>query len=534
MRKRSFLMCLVLSLCSCGLLAEESHPPLDGGEKLGTLSFPNSCLPATQKPLERGIALLHSLWYEEAEKQFKTLEDEDPSCAMAYWGEAMGLVRQLVNRPEESDLKRGSELVQRAQTTSAKTQRERDYINALALFYRDYDKVDYEERIKAYSRAMEKVYQQYPEDQQAAVFYALSLLTWAVDDDPLANPKKAIAILTRVFEENPDDPGAVHYLIHASDAPQLAQLGLPAARRYAQIAPASAHALHMPSHIFARLGLWQEDIQSNLSSLAAARRPSSMHVGAENQIHAMEFLEYAYLQIGEDDKAATMVADFGRIPREEVNEDLRSNYFDSRIAHFPAIYALERHRWKEAVALQPPAEVEPYNQAITYWARAVGAGHLRDLAAARDAVEQYDASVEATKKGTHAFKAKYMRTNQDEAHAWLAFAEGKNGYALGLLRRVADKQDVEGKGEVELPAREMLGDMLLEMGRPREALSEYENAMKVDPNRFNGLWGAGRAAELAGERGKATAYYQQLLNTCDSQLNSRPELSKAKSALARN
>ena len=183
--------------------------------------------------------------------------------------------------------------------------------------------------------------------------------------------------------------------------------------------------------------------------------------------------------------------------------------------------------------MQPPAKVEPYNQAITYWARAVGAGHLRDLAATRDAVEQYDASVEATKKGTRAFKTKNMRTNQDEAHAWLAFAEGNNGYALGLLRRVADKQDVEGKGEVELPAREMLGDMLLEMGRPREALSEYERAMKVDPNRFNGLWGAGRAAELAREREKATAYYQQLLKTCVNQPNSRAELSQAKSVLAR-
>jgi tetratricopeptide (TPR) repeat protein len=459
MRNQSLLLCPVLPLCSCGLLADESHQHLDRGEKLGTLSFPISCMPATHKPFERGIALVHSFCYDEAEKQFKAIEDEDPSCAMAYWGEAMGLVRQLVSLPEEPDLKRGSELVQRAQATGAKTQRERDYINALALFYRDYLKVDYEERIKAYSRAMERVCRQYPEDQQAAVFYALSLLTWAVDHDPLANPKKAIAILNRVFEENPDDPGAAHYLIHASDAPQLAQLGLPAARRYAQIVPAAPHALHMPSHIFARLGLWQEDIQSNLSSLASARQLSPVHGGAENQIHAMEFLEYAYLQIGEDDKAETMVADFGPIPREDVTEDLRSSYFDSRTAYLPAMYALERHRWREAVALRPPAEVEPYCQAITYWARAVGAGHLRDLAAAQDAVDQYDAMVEATKKGTHAFKAKYMRTDQNEAHAWLAFTERKNGDALGLLRSAADKQDLEGKGEVELPAREMLGDM---------------------------------------------------------------------------
>ena len=458
---------------------------------------------------------MHSFWYDEAEKQFRALENDYPSCAIAYWGEALSLLRQLVSRPEEPDLKRGLELVQRAQAIRAKTQRERDYIDALAFFYRDYDKVDYQNRIEAYSRAMDEMYQQYPNDLQAAVFYALSLLTWQVDHDPLANSKKAILILARVFEQDPDDPGAAHYLIHASDAPKLATLGLPAARRYAQIAPASPHALHMPSHIFARLGLWREDIQSNLSSLAAARQLSAVHLDAENQIHAMEFLEYAYLQVGENEKAEAIIADFRRIHREDVSENLRSIYFDSRIAFFPAMYALERHRWKEAVALRPPTEVEPYSQAITYWARAVGAGHLHNLAAVQEAVNQYDAMVEATKKGKHAFWAKYMTTNQDEARAWLAFAEGKTGHALDLLRGVADKQDVEGKGEVESPAREMLGDMLLEMGRPEEALAEYEKAMKVDPNRFNGLYGAGHAAELAHQPEKATAYYEQLLKNCD-------------------
>jgi len=290
----------------------------------------------------------------------------------------------------------------------------------------------------------------------------------------------------------------------------------------------------MPSHIFARLGLWHEDIQSNLSSLAAARQYSAVHIGAENQIHAMEFMEYAYLQIGEDDKAKAMVACFGRILRQNVTENLRSSYFDGRIAYFPALYALEMHRWKEAVGLQPPAEVEPYNQAITYWARAVGAGHLRDLAAAQYAVSEYDAMLAATEKGTNAFRAKYMGTEQDEAHAWLAFLEGKNEDALALLHGVADKQDVEGKGEVALPAREMLGDMLLEMGRPKEALAAYEKSMNVDPNRFNGLYGAGRAAELAHERGKATIYYGQLLKNCDGSRSARPELSQAKSSLSRN
>jgi tetratricopeptide (TPR) repeat protein len=534
MSDRYWLLTLLLVSCACPLqAADDHHHPFDRSQKLGTVSFTISCAIAVQQPFERGVALMHSFWYDEAERQFKDLENQDPGCAMTYWGEAMSLLRQLVSRPEEADLKRGLELVQKARAMGAKTPRERDYVGALALFYRDYDKVDYEKRIEAYSQAMEKVYKRYPKDQQAAVFFALSLLTWDVDQDPLANPKKAIAILNHVFSENPNDPGAAHYLIHASDAPQLAQLGLPAARRYAQIAPAAPHALHMPSHIFARLGLWQEDIQSNLASLASARQPSAMHIGAENQIHSMEFLEYAYLQTGEDGKAEAMIADFMSIPRVDVTENLRSSYFDSRIANFPAMYALEMHRWKEAVALQPPAEVEPYNQAITYWARAVAAGHLRDVAIAQDAVDQYDAMVEATKKGKHAFRVKHMSTEQHEAHAWLAFAEGKNDDAIILLRGVADKQDVEGKGEVALPAREMLADMLLEMGRPEDALVEYEKSMRVDPNRFNGLYGAARAAELANRREKATAYFAQLLANCVGGAHShRPEIAHATSRLA--
>ncbi len=535
MRKRLWPFSLLLILCAWPLLAadDDHHHPYDRRQKLGTVSFPISCANAAQQPFERGVALMHSFWYEEAKKQFKAIENADPNCAMIYWGEAMSLLRQLVSRPEEADLKRGSELMRKAQAMGTKTQRESEYIGALALFYADYNKIDYEKRIEAYSRAMEKVYQHYPKDQQAAVFYALSLLTWNVDQDPLANPKKAIAILSPVFKENPNDPGAAHYLIHASDAPQLAQLGLPAARRYAQIAPAAPHALHMPSHIFARLGLWQEDIQSNLASLAAARQPSAMHVGAENQIHSMEFLEYAYLQIGEDSKAEVMVADFARIARVDVTENLRSNYFDSRIANFPAMCALEMRRWKEAAALEAPAQVEPYNQAIAYWARAVAAGHLRDVPAAQDAVNHYDAMVEATKKGNHAFRAKYMNTEQDGAHAWLAFAEGKNDDAIVLLRGVADKQDVEGKGEVALPAREMLADMLLEMGRPEDALVEYEKSMSVDPNRFNGLYGAARAAELSNQRDKATSYFSRLLANCGGGTHStRPELGHAKFFLA--
>jgi tetratricopeptide (TPR) repeat protein len=521
----AMLIFLVSSLC-----AEDSHHLLDPNQKLGTVSFPTSCASSVQRPFERGVALLHSFWYDEAYKQFQQVADQDPQCAIAYWGKAMSLFHQLWSRPEESDLKEGWDLIRKGQAIGAKTQRERDYIDALAFFYRDYNKLDHEQRCASYSQAMEKVYHSYPKDQEAAVFYALSLLTWAPEaNTALDNAKKAIAILNPLFAADPDDPGVAHYLIHAADDPRLAQLGLPAARRYAQIAPASPHALHMPSHIFARLGLWQEDIQSNLATIAATQQPSAVHFGAEHQVHSMDFLEYAYLQIGEDSKAEAIANGLANVREQDMDKGL-DGYLNQQRAHFPAMYALERHQWKEAVALQPPQAIESENRQITYWARAVGAGHLRDAAAAQDAVNQFDAMLDATRKGKHPYRADRMSTKHDEAHAWLAFAQGRDDDALKLLRTVADKQDAEGKGEVELPAREILADMLLEMGRPEEALAEYEKSMQTDPNRFNGLAGAGRAAELAHQPEKARTYYTQLLKNCDNGAHSdRVELAHARS-----
>jgi tetratricopeptide (TPR) repeat protein len=529
MKKRLPCLGVMLIFLVGGLCAEDHHQAVPN-QKLGTVSFSTSCASSVQKPFERGVALLHSFWYDEAYKQFQQVADQDPQCAIAYWGEAMSLFHQLWSRPEESALKEGWDLIRKGQAIGAKTQRERDYIDALAFFYRDYDKLDHEQRCMAYSQAMEKVYHSYPNDNEAAVFYALSLLTWAPDaNTALNNAKNAIAILNPLFASDPDDPGVAHYLIHAADDPRLAQLGLPAARRYAQIAPASPHALHMPSHIFARLGLWQEDIQSNLATIAATQQPSAIHFGAEHQVHSMDFLEYAYLQIGEDSKAKAIANGLGDVREQDMDKGL-DGYLNQQRAHFPAMYALERHQWKEAVALQLPSGAEPENQAITYWARAVGAGHLRDAAAAQDAVNQFDAMLDATRKGKHPYRADRMSTNHDEAHAWLAFAEGKNDDALRLLRAVADKQDAEGKGEVELPAREMLADMLLEMGRPEEALAEYERSMKTDPNRFNGLAGAGRAAELAHQPEKARTYYARLLKNCNNGTHSdREELVHARS-----
>ncbi|HEY6253800.1 MAG TPA: hypothetical protein VI685_27910 [Candidatus Angelobacter sp.] len=533
MKSRAFFLVLTLLAYPLSLVADDDHHHFDPNEKLGTVSFPISCATAMQKPFERGVALLHSFVYEEAARQFQDVERQDPHCAIAYWGEAMSLYHQLWSRPTDADLKRGQELLGKAQTIKAKTLRERDYIAALAVFYRDSAAVDHEKRAIAYASAMKRVYQSYPKDQEAAVFYALSLLSSGRDETELENAKQAIAILNRLFAKNPDHPGIAHYLIHACDNPNFAQQGLAAARTYANIAPSSAHALHMPSHIFTRLGLWQDDIQSNLAAIDAARKQSpDFHHMLHHRLHSMDFLEYAYLQIGDDARAKALIEELAAIKQDDVDQEFR-DYLNDMLTDFPARYGLERRQWKDVLALQPPAGIQPYSQANTYWAQAIAGGHLRDSAAARSAVDHYDAMLEATKKTDKAYYVDGMKTDRDEAHAWLAFAEGKNEEALNLLRGVADKQDHLGKAEVALPAREMLADMLLDLGRYQEALVEYEKSLHTDPNRFNGLYGAARAAELTQQPLKAAAYYAQLLKNCDNGLHSdRPELARARELIA--
>ncbi len=530
MRNRLLLLALVIFICSPALFSDEHHEHFNPAEKLGTVSFPTSCVPAVQKSFERGVALLHSFWYDEAQKQFQEVVNHDPKCAMAYWGESMTLWHELWSRPSPADLVQGWDWMQKAQALHPKTQRERDYIDALSVFYRDASKIDHPKRADAYSAAMQKVYERYPNDHEAAAFYALSLIASGPEEDStLSNNKKAIAVLNKLFAAEPNHPGVAHYLIHACDNPNLADQGLAAARRYASVAPSSPHALHMPSHIFARLGLWQEDINSNLASIAASQKASGM--GKEHSLHAMDFLQYAYLQVGENNKAKALVDEVAAIPMSHHGSGEMGRYLTYARAHFPSLYFLETRQWKDALALQPSADEDASDRAIVYWAHAVAAGHLRDAAAANKAVEQYDAMVEETRKGEHSYFAEGMKTGRDEAAAWRAFAEGKNDEALSTLRPVADKQDALGKGEVELPAREMLADMLLEMNRPQEALVEFEKSLKTDPNRFNGLYGAAQAAEMAHQPDKARTYYAQLIKNCGTSTE-RPELAKARTELA--
>jgi hypothetical protein len=539
--KRYFL---ALSLCA-GLLAFAQHSTEPGegpghhheGEQLGTVSFPTSCAPAVQKSFARGVALLHSFEYEEAGAQFAAVAKRDPGCAMAHWGVAMSLWHQLWEVPPQASLTRGAAEIRQAQALHPKTARERGYIDALAAFYTDTAR-EQDVRAKAFSDAMETVYRQNPDDHEAAAFYALSLLSSAPPDDAtFANEKKAVAILDPLFAQYPDHPGLAHYIIHACDRPQLAALGLNAARRYAAIAPSSAHALHMPSHIFARLGLWQEDIKSNLASIAATKKTMAMNMGgADHQLHATHFLIYALLQVGDDKQAkqwvdgGPAVADAFRHAQHRNSTDDVAGYAN---AGFPALYALETHRWSDAAALEAPAGAKPSIAVETMWARTIGSARVGDGGAARRNAARYEALLEQMSGSDEAYAVKYLDVQRKEVEAWADFAETKNEDALRLLRAAADQQDAVGKGEVEIPAREMLGDMLLALDRPQDALAEYETSMKVDPNRFNGLFGAAQAAEAAHQPDKARTYYAALLKNCANVDSDRPELARAREALGK-
>lgn len=501
-------------------------------ETLGAVNFPVSCSHSVQADFTRGMALLYSFEYEESQLAFEKIAAADPQCAMAYWGQAMSLYHQLWDRPSNANLQRGAELLSKARSLNA-TPRERDYIQALSVFYADTDKREHKERAEAYTKAMQGVYQRNPQDHEAAVFYALALLASSPDRDPeLTNARAAVAILNQLFDEQPTHPGIAHYIIHSCDNPAMASLALPAARKYASIAPASAHAVHMPSHIFARLGLWQDDIQSNVKAIAIADQMAGMHFHVlHHKVHSLNFLEYAYLQIGDDANARQQVDAIAEIAESDMDPEF-GDYLEQDQALFPATYAIERRRWKEAVNLQPNVKAVPYAQAITYWARAIGAGHLHDAAAAQDAVKHYDERLEATRKSPKPYIADMMKEQHDEVQAWADYAAGKSEDALRLLRSVADEQDKIGKGETELPAREMLADMLLELQRPQPALAEYEVSLHTDPNRFNGLYGAAQAARQTQQKEKASAYFAQLLKNCDASHSSRPELSAARTLLA--
>lgn len=510
-------------------------------EKLGKVSFPISCSRTAQLQFNRAVALLHSFQYPEAGEAFSKIGASEPDCAMASWGVAMSLYHPLWVPPSPADLEKGRAAAESANLARAKTQRERDYIAAIDVFYKDSDKLDHWTRARAFATSMERVYLRYPGDREVAIFYALALNgTEPASNKNLANRTKAARILYRVWPYEPDHPGIAHYLIHSYDYPALAYLALPAARRYAKVAPSSSHALHMPSHIFTRLGMWQDSIQSNLGSARAAKlevEAGHPEMASQNELHAFDYLAYAYLQQAQDDRAKSI------LEKAQSYTAVDQVVFQAAYAWsaIPARIALERHRWDEAASLKLNPSTFPwerfgFGRANVFFARAIGSARSGNTVAARREIDELDAILAILKPEGYDWPTQ-VRIQRQAAAGWLASAEGDPAQAERLLREAAELEDSTDKHPVTpgsiLPAREMLGDFLLEKKRPAEALREYEVALRTTPNRFNSVAGAGRAAELAGNRQKARMYYARLLRICAHATAARPELEYAKRYLAR-
>lgn len=513
---------LIVLLCAAVVVAHD-------GEKLGQVQFPVSCSDEAQTQFNRAVALLHSFWYTEAVKGFTAVTETDQTCAMGYWGIAMSLWYPLWQPPSDAMLKKGWSAVEQAVAVGGKTDRERHYIAAIEVFYKDADKLDHRTRALTYEKAMEQLYHRYRDDREAGVFYALALnATVSPNDKTYANQLKATAILEKVFEEQPEHPGVAHYLIHSYDYPPLADRGLDAARRYAKIAPSAPHALHMPSHIFTRLGLWQESIESNRGSATAAKA----HNSTFEQLHALDYLAYAHLQQAQD-LAAKRVLDERDATAQGDLENFAAAY---AFAAIPARYTLERRRWSDATQLEPRPSKVKYTEAMTYFARAVGSARNGDVSKARADVDKLQSLQTALVEAKQTYWAEQVEIQRRVAGGWVARAEGQNDVALTLMREAAELEDSTEKHPVTpgpiFPAREMLGELLLELNHPEQALKEFETSRQREPNRFNGIYGAARAAELSGDRDKARQYYQSLIGLCEQADSERPELQQAKAFLA--
>lgn len=528
MRMIRLLAAILLIVGSTSFVRAADRPHARRGRAessgLGSVSFPISCAPAVQSTFNKGVALLHSFQYQEAEQTFTEVAQQDPKCAIAYWGKAMSLYHQLWDWPGADTLKEGLEDTRQAQKLRAQTDRERMYIVAAGVFFQDNANLSRATRVKAYSDWMGRVFTKYPDDVNAGAFYALSLITLqGKKADELANRKQAIDILDKLVAAAPNNPGVLHYLIHASDTPELASQGLAAARRYAKIAPDSSHALHMPSHIFVRLGLWREAIDSNIAAAAAAAKTTQAGQGdAGYQFHAMDFLDYAYLQSGQAAKARALVDELKNVAGASA-EDIADNQ-----ANFAARNAIELHQWKEAAAL-PVGDVK--GSWSTYFARTVGAARSGDAASAQDNLAKYKDAAAGQTSAAYGVSSS-ASIGQQEAEAWVDYAEGKKAEAVKSMRAAVVRETSEGVDSLSTPAREMLGDLLMEMKKPREALVEYKAALEESPNRFDALYGAAQAAELSGSAATARKYYAKLVEICGDGAD-RPELQEARTELAK-
>jgi hypothetical protein len=506
------------------------------------VNFPVSCGPESQKLFKQAVWTLHSFWYPEALSAFSSIAKSEPGCAMAYWGIAMSHWYPLWYPPNAAALKAGSEAVEKAIAAQPKGDREKDYIAAIAAFYRDNDKLDHRSRALAYEKAMEQVYLRYPEDREAGVFYALALNTTAPPTDKtFANKKKAAEILNNVWTEQPDHPGVVHYLIHSDDTAELAEAGLPAAICYAKIAPEVPHALHMPSHIFTRLGLWQQSIDSNRAGHDAALKYVQKSLGQggfdQETVHTMDYMAYAYLQTGQDAKAKQVVDELISF-RKTDTPNLPTAY---AVAAIPVRYALERRDWRTAAALTEPEismplERFPWAQAMVSFARALGKARTGDAAGAEAEIARLQSLKDKLLEAKDTYWANQVEVQRLGASAILAYAQNDKPKAVELARAAADLDATMDKHPATpaavQPARELLADLLLEVKDPATALKEYEQSLKSEPNRFRSILGKARAARDGGDAATSRNAYQKLLALSSQADTERPELAEAKAFLS--
>ncbi len=513
---------VALMLTASRSLAQHTGPASHPGEALGTVVFPVSCSPSAQAEFTRGVALLHHMTYPRARETFEHVAMTDSACAMAYWGIAMSLFQPLwPTRPTPAELQQGWQATERAVALHPPTERERLFVNAAAEFFRDPQGTDYWQRIRRWEAAMERVHAAFPDDPEASAFYALSLLAIAPSDTITTEySERAAALLLAVYRQNPDHPGAMHYLVHANDVPGREHESLEIVRKYETIAPRNPHALHMPTHIYTRLGDWDAVVRGNIQAAQAALgQPAGDHGQFvwDEFPHAVEYLVYAYLQKGADDKAAEQVNRLHATAR--LQPTFKTAF---HLASTSARYALERHAWREAMALAPrmPSSLDwdhfPWAEAETWYARGLGAAHEGMLDEARTAAERLGA-LEAVASGAgEGLFARNIRVLGLEVSAWIAQAERDTAQSVALIREAADVEDATPKHPVTpaptVPAHELLGDLLMEQGRPTEALAAYKRSLELYPRRFNSLLGAARAARGAGDTAQSRMFYEQLLD----------------------
>src|SRR5690349_9631538 len=511
--------------------ASAQAPDRQGDQQLGNVHFATSCNEIAQRRFDRAMRYQHSFWYRQSKELFETVLAADPDCGIAYWGIALSLWNNPHFAPPTPNLAPALAAIEKAKAVGAKSERERDFINALAVLYTDYDKIGYPVRLQNYLKAMEALAQKYPDDDETQIAYAITLNVAASPaDKTYANQLKGAAILEPIFRRQPQHPGVAHYLIHLYDYPAIADHGLDAARRYAAIAPAAPHAQHMPSHIFTRVGAWKDSISSNLAAVKAAKADKE----AGDQLHGQDYMVYAYLQLARDADARAVADEMSRTP--VANPESFGAWFAE--AASPARYMIERGDWKGAAALPVAATKFAHVEAITRFARAVGAARSGNPEGAQADIAKLAELRDKLRAQKNAYWAEQVDIQHQIATAWLLNAQGKADDAAQALRAAADAEDKTEKAPVTpgplAPARELLGAMLIEHGDAAGALAAFEATLKKEPNRFNATAGAAAAAEKLGDKAKATAYYEKLVALAEGSTSDRPALAAAKQYVAKN